>query len=311
MIAAGQHDLLDRFRGALVGTAVGDALGAPTEGRSHIPDHYLDSLEDFPPNLSYTDDTAMTLGVARSLVECGNFDGAHMAATLADGYLREPWRGYGAGPPQVFKELDSGVPWDRAARTLFGGDGSYGNGAAMRVAPVAIHCYPSRHRAAEMAHQQAAITHTHKEGLDGAVVQAVAVTAALASSVPIDAAETTSVLLAHVRTPVFRSKLMFIDRHIGDRGLHELADVLGTGIAAHSSVPTALACFLTHPDSFADAVRSAISLGGDTDTIAAMTGALAGAYLGYSAIPLAWTAVEGADELVSLADSLAGSHQSS
>lgn len=75
-------------------------------------------------------------------------------------------------------------------------------------------------------------------------------------------------------------------------------------------MPTALACFLTHPDDFAAAVTAAISLGGDTDTIAAMTGALAGAHHGYTAIPDAWRAVEGADELISLADSLVGRHQS-
>lgn len=161
-----------------------------------------------------------------------------MAETLADRFGKEPWRGYGAGPPQVFARLARGIPWDEAASTLFGGAGSYGNGAAMRVAPVALHAYPSQHEAAEIAHQTALITHTHPEGIDGAVMQAVAVTALLgqASDSP---TEITSVLLSHVKTPVFHNKLMFIDRHVGDRPLDEIADVLGTGIAAHTSVPTA------------------------------------------------------------------------
>jgi poly(ADP-ribose) glycohydrolase ARH3 len=301
-------DLTDQFRGVLVGTAVGDALGAPFEGHPHVPARYLDSIIDDPPSLTYTDDTAMTFGVAESLVACGRFDGAHMAETLADRFRKEPWRGYGPGPPQVFARLARGIPWDEAATTLFGGEGSYGNGAAMRVAPVALHAYPSQHEAAEIAHQTALITHTHPEGIDGAVMQAVAVTVLLGQA-PNNPTEIISALSSHVTTEVFHYKLMFIEDHIGNRPLEDIADVLGNGIAAHTSVPTALACFLTNPDSFANAVKAAISVGGDTDTIAAMTGALAGAYHGYEAIPERWRAVEGAGQLIALADSLMAQHQ--
>lgn len=302
-------DLSDRFRGSLVGTAVGDALGAPVEGHPRVSHDYLETLLDDPPNLTYSDDTVMTFGVAESLVACGRFEGAHMAQTFADRYGKEPWRGYGAGPPQVFARLARGIPWDEAAKTMFGGEGSYGNGAAMRAAPVALYAYPSQHRAAEIAHQTALITHTHPGGIDGAVCQAVAITALLGQTSTNGPSEITSVLLSHVQTSVFRNKLMFIDRHIGDRPLDEMANVLGTGIAAPASVPTALACFLAHPDSFTDAVTAAVSLGGDTDTIAAMTGALAGARHGYTAIPEQWRAVEDASQLISLADSLLAQHQ--
>ena len=304
MTATTENELTDRFRGALVGTAVGDALGAPMEGRNHVPADYLRSLDSTPPNLAYTDDTAMTIGVANSLLECGGFDGTHMAKTLAHGYEREPWRGYGAGPPRVFDSFTRGVPWDEAAASLFDGEGSYGNGAAMRVAPVALHAYPSQRRAAEIAHKTAIITHTHPEGIDGAVAQAVAITALLRAASDDSPADLTSIVLSHVKSPVFRSKLMFIAHHIGERGLNGMADVLGAGIAAHTSVPTALACFLANQDSFSDSVKAAISLGGDTDTIAAMTGALAGAHNGLSAIPQNWQGVEGAGELVALADAL-------
>ncbi len=278
------------------------------EGRDVVPASYLSSLDSTPPNLAYTDDTAMTIGVASSLLECGGFDGAHMARTLADDYEREPWRGYGAGPPRVFDSLSRGVPWDKAAASLFDGEGSYGNGAAMRVAPVALHAYPNQHRAAEIAQQTALITHTHLEGIDGAVVQAVAITALLRATSDNSPEELTRIAMSHVKSSVFRSKLMFIDRHIGERDPDEMADVLGTGIAAHASVPTALACFLASSASFSDSVKAAISLGGDTDTIAAMTGALAGARNGLTAIPENWQAVEGATELIALADALSELH---
>lgn len=300
--------LANRFRGSLVGTAVGDALGAPTEGQAKVPAAHLDAL-DHPEHLTYTDDTAMTIGVARSLVDCDGFDGAHMAATMANIYGREPWRGYGAGPPVVFARHQSGVPWDKAATTLFGGEGSFGNGAAMRVAPVGLFACPDPGRAADLARKTAIITHTHPEAVDGAVAQAAAVTLLLSGADPVDPSPLIAVLIDHVETPVFRSKLAFVGSHLGDRPVGELADVLGTGIAAHTSVVTALACFLTHHDSFPDAVKAAIGLGGDTDTIAAMTGALAGSHLGVAAIPSPWREVEGAAELTTLADRLYQRHR--
>lgn len=301
-------DLASRFRGALIGTAVGDALGAPTEGSPSVSAAHLHSLDE-PQRLTYTDDTAMTIGVARSLVECGRFDGAHMAETLAGIYGLEPWRGYGAGPPLVFARHHLGVPWDQAAAELFDGQGSYGNGAAMRVAPVALFAFPDIDMAAELARRTAIITHTHPEAIDGAVAQALAITILLAKIGPVEPSRLTIALLDHVETPVFKNKLSYVERHIGDRPVGELADVLGTGIAAHASVVTALSCFLTHHNSFPDAVKAAISLGGDTDTIAAMTGALAGAHLGTEAIPSAWREVEAADELTTLADHLYQRHR--
>jgi poly(ADP-ribose) glycohydrolase ARH3 len=81
--------------------------------------------------------------------------------------------------------------------------------------------------------------------------------------------------------------------------------LLGNGIAAYKSVPAALYAFLRYPNSFSAAVTYAISIGGDTDTIASMTGALAGAYLGEKRIPPLWRArVEGAPHLRQLANAI-------
>lgn len=298
--------LTDRFRGALVGTAVGDALGAPAEGLVRVPGSYLDSLDDDPPNLRYTDDTAMTIGVARSLVERDGFDGDHMAGVLADIYRQEPRRGYGSGPPIVFELRERGVPWDEAATRLFDGEGSFGNGAAMRVASVALHAYPDREAAADLARGTAIITHSHPEGIDGAVIQAVAIETVL-TSVSIESDQITTGLLDDASTSALREKLTFLAEN-ADRPLREISETLGNGIAARDSVVTALACFLANPDDFPGAIKSAIGLGGDTDTIAAMTGALSGAHLGLEAIPEPWRAVEGAAELTSLADVFAERH---
>ena len=131
----GPPDLAGKFRGALIGTAVGDALGARFEGARRVKPSKLERLEQDPGPLRYTDDTHMTLGMAQSLVERRGFDGARMAALFAQNFTDEPWRGYGPGPPRVFRLLKKGTPWDQAGRTLFGGSGSYGNGAAMPGGP--------------------------------------------------------------------------------------------------------------------------------------------------------------------------------
>ena len=267
---------------------------------------YVANLDAVHGDLRFTDDTAMTIGVAESLLDSGGFDGHQMAQTFARHYADEPWRGYGASPPEVFGRIDQGVPWDEAARSLFGGTGSFGNGAAMRVAPVALFAHPDTRVVAAMARETAVITHTHPEGVDGAVAQAVAVDRVLAldPDAPIDPLELIDRIRGHVTTAIFRDKLAYLSSSVGQRSVPELAQVLGSGVAAHASVPTALACFLTHPRSFPEAVKAAISLGGDTDTVAAMTGALAGALGGLAAIPPRWRSVEGYDTLKQLADQL-------
>lgn len=296
-------DLKERFRGALVGVAIGDALGAPVEGRPHVESSYLESLDVDPISLTYTDDTAMTIGVAESLLSCRGFDGGHMATTLADVYESEPWRGYGPGPPKVFARLRQGVPWNEAAINLYGGQGSLGNGGAMRVAPVALFAYPDLELTVEIAAQSARITHSHPGGVDGAVVQAVALGRVLQED-PLDPEEIVDHALRLVTTSEFQTKLGLLEENLPQPVADGLVSQLGRGVEAHASVVTALACFLSSTDSFPRAVKTAIALGGDTDTIASMTGALAGAYRGMDQIPPRWLDVEGTERLIGLADEL-------
>ena len=306
----GNPGLAQKSRGVLLGTAVGDALGAPFEGSGPVRPDVLRRLEHRPGPLTYTDDTHMTLGLARSLVEREGFDGPHMAGLFARNYLAQPWRGYGPGPPRVFRLLDQGVPWDQASRALFGGGGSFGNGAAMRVAPVALLAFGNMERVASLARQTAVITHAHELGVEGAVLQACAVAVALGHdpATAVDPEEFLHWLRPHANTPVFQAALDRVEQLLkanGGAGLEAVIDQLGNGIKASESVPTAIYAFLRQPSSFGEVVTYAISLGGDTDTIACMAGALAGAHLGQDGIPALWAeGVEDAAELMGLADSL-------
>jgi len=301
-------DLRAKFRGALLGVGVGDGLGARLEGAVRVSGRELERIASGTGTLRYTDDTHMTIGVAESLLECGGFDGARMAARFVQDFSAEPWRGYGAGPPRVFALLSRGVAWDQAGRTLFGGRGSFGNGAAMRVAPVALFAFPDLDLTAELARRTAVITHTHELGIEGAVLQAVAVGAALqrSPSAPLEPGPFLEQVRRHLRSRPFLEKLDLVGSLL-EEGVTEgdVVSRLGNGIEAPESVPTALFAFLGNATSFPAAVRYAIGLGGDTDTIGSMTGALAGAYLGAKAIPQAWRdRLEGQDRLRDLADAL-------
>ena len=306
-----RRQLGEKFRGALFGVALGDALGAPFEGRPGLGERLsLPDAEQEPGQLVYTDDTHMTLGVAESLVASQGFDGAHMAETFARNYEEEPWRGYGAGPPQIFQLLRRGIPWNETGRMLFGGTGSYGNGAAMRVAPIALAYYDDTAEMLKAARQSASITHAHKLGIEGAALQALAVALLLREppGARVSGSALTEVLVAHANdapAAIYVDKLRGVKELLPEASPLEVVSRLGNGIEAYEAVPAALYCFLRRPTSFSEAVRYAISLGGDTDTIASMTGALSGAYLGESAIPSNWLRrLEGSESIGRFADAL-------
>lgn len=287
-----RHDLHDRFCGTLLGVAIGDALGAPFEGMTTIDAEDVARLAAGARPLSYTDDTHMTLGLAASLVARGGFDGEHLAWTFAHNFAAQPWRGYGAGPPRVFQLLREGVPWETASTLLFDGLGSLGNGAAMRVAPAALFAYANLERVAWLARRTARITHAHELGVEGAVLQACAIARLLQlpRGEALDVPAFLETLRAHVGALRYCQQLDALQELLPGGALEEVVDRIGRGIAAHEAVPTALYAFLRHRDDFAAAVTFAIGLGGDTDTLAAMTGALAGAHLGEEAIPASWRA---------------------
>lgn len=207
------------------------------------------------------------------------------------------------------------MAWDEIGEKLFGGQGSFGNGAAMRVAPVGILFHDNLPRLRRVAEAQAAITHTHPIGKQSAVLQAAAVAAALRFD--IENEDFDSLAFVDSVTDTVGGLEQWLGEGYKDLRtllrLHplpgEVAETLGNGIEAQLSVPTALYAFAAHYDSFAQAVLYAVRLGGDTDTIGAMTGAIAGAFHGASAIPPNWLAAlengpQGKNYLSGLADQL-------
>jgi len=274
--------LLDRFRGCLLGLAVGDAVGAPFEGLSSETIY-----RDFGPisrlithleldEIQYTDDTQMTIGVCECLLEKKSIDPDFLAHCFQLNY--DPGRGYGQGVQQILDSMSRGEDWKHVVRTQFPG-GSYGNGAAMRVAPIGLAFFDNAARLRSEAEESAKVTHLHPLGIDGAVLIASAI-AMLLQSRQFSTKEFFARLHDVATTEEFQWQLITAGR----LGADEMIS-FGSSLPAHRSVTTAITCFTCSPNSYMDTISHAIALGDDTDTVAAIAGALSGAYLGINAIP--------------------------
>lgn len=156
--------------------------------------------------------------------------------------------------------------------------------------PVGVFYHDSPTLLREVAYQSSQITHTHKLGQEGAALQAYAI--ALATSLQplssLNQGDFLGSLIDFTQDKVYRQKLENIRIFLTLPEKSRVIAELGNGIEAFNSVPAAIFSFLVESDSFARAVLYAISLGGDTDTIGAMTGAISGAYLGIESIPDRW-----------------------
>lgn len=146
------------------------------------------------PEKAYSDDSIMTKSVARTLIEHRNIDQPAMCKHFVREFLRDPHRGYGEAVVTVFRKLRQTrfLHPERPAAEQFGGTGSFGNGGAMRVAPVALFCHGRPvEELIDMVSEATRPTHTNALGLNGAILQALAVRAALAGDAtqPLDSVE--------------------------------------------------------------------------------------------------------------------------
>ena len=283
--------LRTRFTGSMIGTAIGDGPGAGFEGLSGFSEEQVYAVADRRKVLRYTDDTHMMIGVAESLIAKNGFDGQHMAKRFIHNYNWEPFRGYGPGPPRIFALIEAGEAWDRASKQIYPG-GSYGNGAAMRIAPVGLFYYDDPQKLKEVAYQSSQITHAHILGKEGAALQAYAVAMAvnLNPYIDFDRDGFLKKLIDFAGEDIYKDKLKRMRDLWDNLDKTRAISELGNGIEAFTAVPVAIFSFLANPDSFERTLIYAISLGGDTDTIGAMSGAISGAYLGVESIPEKWLA---------------------
>jgi len=295
----------DRCIGCLLGSAVGDILGANVEFMSREEIHrvfgrvhsFLDSRAR--PLGVFTDDTEMTLALAVSLIECGTLDPRHCAVTYARFFAGEQRRGYGPAVSKVLQMLCEGADYRTTGRAVYP-EGSFANGGAMRIAPVGLAFRNATDTVLRHSVKSALLsTHVHPEAVEGAFIQAMAVSilARTAEATRLDVAQFLSSLQSMAENTVVRDKLGTVIKACRHNWPDEklLSSVCTPNeygkqfqIHAAEAVACALWAFACYPHDPEESIIRAVGLGGDTDTIATMAGALAGALHGSSWIPRRW-----------------------
>jgi ADP-ribosyl-[dinitrogen reductase] hydrolase len=292
---------LNRFRGCLLGLAVGDALGTTVEFRSRGTFAPLtDIVGGGPFRLApgeWTDDTSMALCLAASLVELGVFD----PRDQIERYCRWREAGYQSSNGRCFDiglTVRAALERFRQTGECFAGSTdpqAAGNGCIMRLAPVPMFYFPDETDAKWYAGESSRTTHGAEECIETCRLLAGMICRALGG------ADKEEVLLGDVGMSLGRSPVSAIAR--GEyRGLRE-DDIRGSGYVI-ASLQAAAWCF-AQTDSYEAAVLRAANLGDDADTTAAVCGQLAGAFYGEGGIPARWLAtLAKRHEIATLAEGL-------
>ncbi|MBR3724838.1 MAG: ADP-ribosylglycohydrolase family protein [Bacteroidales bacterium] len=226
----------------MIGAIIGDIVGS----RFEFNNHRSTEFEFFHRDCNFTDDTVMTIAVADAIMNNRPF-----GEVMHEYGSKYPNRGYGA---RFFNWLLSTTPKPY---------NSYGNGSAMRVAPCALLARGNREQALTWAAASAVCTHNHPEGVKGAL------------------AVTDCILLAAEHRPMkeIRHLAQQLYGYNMDFSIDQIRPTFHFNETCQHTVPQAIEAFLESHD-FESAIRHAVSLGGDSDTIACITGGMAEAYYG-------------------------------
>lgn len=270
---------------ALEGLSVGDAFGETFFGPEAEVLQRLEHRTVRPPPWRYTDDTELALGIVEVLEARGAIDPDLLASVFARRYRANPQRGYGGTAHQILQELGDGVPWSVAAPRVFGGEGSQGNGAAMRAAVVGAYFFDDEERVIDEARRSAQVTHAHPDGQAGAIAVALACAFATRSQTHGGAALLDWVCRltpeGATRDGLERARQLPLD------GPMFRAMALGTGqrVVSCDTVPFSLYCAARCLDDYSTALWTTVAGLGDRDTTCAIVGGIVAMR---SSIPAEW-----------------------
>jgi hypothetical protein len=171
MLSSDRSERLARARASLEGLSVGDALGGFFEGATRLP-RAIATRTPLSAPWHYTDDTQMALSIVAVLRRANGIDQDQLAQSFAEHYERA--RGYGPATRTILARIRRGADWRAEAKGIFDGQGSFGNGAGVRVAPLGAYFADNLDAVVEHARRAAEMTHAHPEGIAGSIAVAVA-----------------------------------------------------------------------------------------------------------------------------------------
>ncbi|MHA1928131.1 MAG: ADP-ribosylglycohydrolase family protein [Candidatus Thorarchaeota archaeon] len=291
----------------MLGLAIGDAIGAATEFlvydeiRRRFPPNGVTSFKPFRGlrSGSYTDDTEMSIAVAKGLVNTSDFTSDDIMDSIAKEFI--DWkdstsssRSPGNTCMASVSRLQAGKHWSKA-----GNSDSKGCGTAMRSAPIGLAYWHALNALKVIASKSSLITHGHPAATAGSIGTAYLVAKAILETPFSKSVEDLNRFTEGI-SPDFTERLELVPEALemdDNKRAHEL---LGKGWVAEEAVAGAIFAVAKHPESFKDIILEAANSGGDTDSKACIAGAIAGARLGRKAIPSGW--VEGIENRQLLSD---------
>lgn len=285
------QDPVERARCSLEGLSVGDSFGETFFGDPDLVEGLIAERALAARTWNYTDDSLMAMSIFSVLRQYGYINQPALARSFADRYERT--RGYGPAMHRLLWEIKCGEDWTERAQSQFGGQGSFGNGAAMRVAPVGAFFANDVDAVVEQAALSSVVTHTHSEAIAGAIAVAVAAAQACrvrASSVVPGRSEFLDLILPYVPESEVRSKIRQARDMTSTASVQFAVSVLGNGskVSAQDTVPFALWCAAGRLSDFEEAMWLTVSGLGDRDTTCAMAGGIVVLYTGIEGIPQEW-----------------------
>jgi poly(ADP-ribose) glycohydrolase ARH3 len=287
-----QINTKSKFLGGMIGSALGDCIGELAFRYGN--EKTLLTQVAKKDIIRYTDDTAMAIGIAETIITSeGDWTPQDLGRTFHANFNEEPYRGYGSGPPQIFRTIErSDKNYQEVASQLFGGEGSYGNGASMRISPLGLFYYDSSNMY-EVAKKSAVATHTHSWGIDGAAILA-KLYSLIVPKQPGDLTDQQKngildELIEFSNTDKYKNVLKRVKELIlQSKSLKYAEGIIGSGVLAYTSVPFSIFAFLYNPEPYRKNLINTVLLSRDRDTVGAMVGGLLGAYLGIEGIPDEW-----------------------
>jgi ADP-ribosylglycohydrolase len=266
---------VERVIGAILGGAIGDGWGGPFEGG--LPRRSFRA----PDELVVSDDTQLTLATCEALIEGGSVDPERIARRFVTWFRGGRLRGLGASTLKALRDLEAGAPWALAGAK---GERSAGNGAAMRIAPLAFFLNPEDDADRRTLRDVCRITHHHDEAYVGALAVVWAMRLASRAEGPLP--DLPGAVAGRLPDSQVRDRLDRYATFADDVTPARIADSFGSGGFVVDSVPLAVfAARDLHRRPFSEILRGLVEAGGDTDTIASMAGQIVGAAVGASGLP--------------------------
>ena len=283
------EERLSRARVALEGLSVGDAFGDQFFFASDAL-MYVKHREMVLQKRRWTDDTNMASSIYSILRQYGEINQDALARSFAKQYHSS--RGYGPAMHGLLGKIGLGMDWRMVSKELFSGQGSLGNGGAMRVAPVGAYFADDLDKVVEQARKSAEVTHAHEEGIAGAIAVAVAAAYAyrIRGQMPPTRQTFIDMVLPHVPESEVREKIRHARDLATESSVMLAVSALGNGsqVTAQDTVAFTLWCAGEQLGNYEEALWLTASGMGDVDTTCAIVGGIVASHVGLEGIPQAW-----------------------